>query len=280
MPNNVAKGFIPEIFDASVMRTLEDNLVLKKICNLKPTKDIQAAGDTVYFTSLADPTITDYSGTITHEALVDSQIALLVNKEKTFAFKVADEDTLMANVDLKGSQAQRAAYNLKRAVELDVMQNVISDAAAGTVTANVSSATVLSAVAEMMQKLMENNVQETNAWMTIPPWLMVKLKLAGVAFEINNGIGGTGGMAWTKDLGFDVFVTNTVYNSASTPVSQVLAGSYQAIGYADKLLKTRTMELEGSRAVGVDGGLVYGYKVIKPKELALGAFTYIAETAI
>jgi hypothetical protein len=87
-------------------------------------------------------------------------------------------------------------------------------------------------------------------------------------------------MAWTKDLGFDVFVTNTVYNSASTPVSQVLAGSYQSIGYADKLLKTRTMELEGSRAVGVDGGLVYGYKVIKPKELALGAFTYIAETAI
>ena len=280
MPNNVAKGFIPEIFDASVMRTLEDNLVLKKICNLKPTKDIQAAGDTVYFTSLADPTITDYSGTITHEALVDSQIALLVNKEKTFAFKVADEDTLMANVDLKGSQAQRAAYNLKRAVELDVMQNVISDAAAGTVTANVSSATALSAVAEMMQKLMENNVQETNAWMTIPPWLMVKLKLAGVAFQINTGISGTGGMAWTKDLGFDVFVTNTVYNSASTPVSQVLAGSYQSIGYADKLLKTRTMELEGSRAVGVDGGLVYGYKVIKPKELALGAFTYIAETAI
>jgi hypothetical protein len=276
----VAKGFIPEIFDASVMRTLEDNLVLKKICNLKPTKDIQAAGDTVYFTSLADPTITDYAGTITHEALVDSQIALLVNKEKTFAFKVADEDTLMANVDLKGSQAQRAAYNLKRAVELDVMQNVISDAAAGTVTANVSSATVLSAVAEMMQKLMENNVQETNAWMTIPPWLMVKLKLAGVAFQINTGISGTGGMAWTKDLGFDVFVTNTVYNSASTPVSQVLAGSYQSIGYADKLLKTRTMELEGSRAVGVDGGLVYGYKVIKPKELALGAFTYIAETAI
>jgi hypothetical protein len=132
----------------------------------------------------------------------------------------------------------------------------------------------------MMQKLMENNVQETNAWMTIPPWLMVKLKLAGVAFQINTGISGTGGMAWTKDLGFDVFVTNTVYNSASTPVSQVLAGSYQSIGYADKLLKTRTMELEGSRAVGVDGGLVYGYKVIKPKELALGAFTYIAETAI
>ena len=280
MPNNVAKGFIPEIWDASVMRTLEDNLILKKICNLKPTKDIQSAGDTVYFTELADPTITDYAGTITHEALVDSQIALLINKEKTFAFKVADEDALMANVDLKGSQASRAAYNLKQAVELDVMQNVVSDAAAGTVTANVTSATVLSSVAELAQKLMENNVPENNMWLAIPPWVMVKLKLAGVAFSINEGINGKGGMMWTKDLGFDVYVTNTVYESAATPVSKVLAGSYQAIGYADKMLKTRTMELQSTRAIGVDGGLIYGYKVIKPKELALGTFTYVAETSI
>jgi hypothetical protein len=280
MPNNIAKAFIPEIWDASVMRTLEDNLILKKICNLKPTKDIQAAGDTVYFSELADPTITDYVGTISHEALVDSQIALLINKEKTFAFKVADEDALMANVDLKGSQASRAAYNLKQAVELDVMQNVVGDAAAGTVTANITSASVLSAVAELAQKLMENNVPENNMWLALPPWVMVKLKLAGVAFSINEGINGKGGMMWTKDLGFDVYVTNTIYESAATPVSKVLAGSYQAIGYADKMLKTRTMELQSTRAIGVDGGLIYGYKVIKPKELALGTFTYIAESAI
>jgi len=87
-------------------------------------------------------------------------------------------------------------------------------------------------------------------------------------------------MAWTNELGFDLYVTNTLYNSATTPITQVLAGSYQAIGYTDIQLKTRRMELEGSRAVGIDGGLIYGYKVIKPKELALGAFTYGAEIAI
>jgi hypothetical protein len=86
-------------------------------------------------------------------------------------------------------------------------------------------------------------------------------------------------MAWTKDLGFDVYVTNTIYQSAATPVSNILAGSYQAIGYADKQLKTRAIELEGSRAVGVDGGLIYGYKVIKPKELVKGVFTYSAESS-
>lgn len=280
MPNNVAKGFIPEIFDAQIYRTLEDNLVMKKVIRGVNMSAVKGFGDTIYFTSLADPTITSYTGTITHEALVDDQIAMLIDKEKTFAFKVADEDALMANVDLKGSQAERAAYNLKQSVETEIFQAIYPLATAGTVTATVTSATVLSSIAEMAQKLKEQNVQQNNMWLIIPPWVETKLRLAGVAFQINTGINGTGGLSWSNELGFDMYVTNTLYESASTPVTQVLAGSYQSIGYADKQLMTRRIELEGSRAVGIDGGLIYGYKVIKPKELALGAFTYAAETAI
>ena len=280
MPNNVAKGFIPEIWDAQVYRTLEDNLVMKKIIRGVNMTAVKGFGDTIYFTSLADPSITNYTGTLTHEDLIDDQIAMLIDHEKTFAFKVRDEDALMANVDLPGSQAQRAAYNLKQSVETDFFQNIYTSATAGTVTATVTSATVLSSIAEMAQKLKEQNVTQSNMWIVIPPWVETKLRLAGVAFQINTGINGTGGMAWTNELGFDLYVTNTLYESASTPVTQVLAGSYQSIGYADKQLSTRRIELEGSRAVGIDGGLIYGYKVIKPKELALGSFTYGAETAI
>jgi hypothetical protein len=125
-------------------------------------------------------------------------------------------------------------------------------------------------------------VEDSNMWMLIPPWLMLKLKLAGVAFSINEGVNGKGGMFWTKDLGFSVYVTNTVYNAGTqaTPVSTVLAGSYQAIGYADKMLKTRTIELSSTRGTQIDGGLIWGYKVIKPRELAKATFTYGAETGI
>lgn len=280
MPNNVAKGFIPEIFDASIMRTLEDNLVMNKVVRGVNMTQVKGFGDTIYFTSLADPTISAYTGTISHESLVDDQIAMLIDKEAMFQFKVADEDALMANVDLKGSQAQRAAYMLKKYVEEDVFSHVYTQAAAGTTTATVTSATVISSLGEMANDLAEQNVTQENMWIVIPPWVRLKLQLAGIAFQINEGINGTGGMAWTNELGFDVFVTNTLYESATTPVTQVLAGSYQAIGYADNGVPTRRLELEGSRAVGIDGGLIYGYKVIKPKELALGAFTYAAETTI
>lgn len=282
-PNNVTRGFVPEIWNAAVLRTLEDNLVMKKVCRAQVDREIQKHGDTVYFTGLADPTITNYTGTLSAEDLKDDQIAMLIDKTKTYCFKVQDVDKLMTNVDTKGSQADRAAYNLKHAIETDVFTNVGADAGAGTaLSATITSANVLSYVSELARQLNENNVDEANMWMVIPPWLRLKLKLAGVSFSINEGVNGKGGMYWTQDLGFDVYVTNTVYNSGTqaVPVSTVLAGSYQSIGFADHMLNVRNIEMEGSRAIQVDGGSIYGYRVIKPKELAKGVFTFGAETTI
>jgi hypothetical protein len=281
--NNTIRGFIPELYDASVYRTLEDNLVLKKICKAPIKAPIKEYGDTVYFTDLGDPTISDYTGTLTAEELKDSQVAMLIDKTKTFCFAVKDVDALMANIEAKGSQTSRAAYGLKDTVERDVFQNVGADANAGTaVAATITSANVISSVSELARQLYENNVQDSNMFMVIPPWMMIKLKIAGIAFSINMGVNGKGGMFWTKDLGFEVYVTNTVYNAGTqaVPVSTVLAGSFQAVGYADKMLKTRDIELSGSRATQLDGGIIYGYRVIKPKELAKLTATFGAESTI
>lgn len=281
--NNTIRGFIPELYDASIYRTLEDNLVLKKICKAPIKAPIKEYGDTVYFTDLGDPTISDYTGTLTAEELQDSQVAMLIDKTKTFAFNVKDVDGLMANIDAKGSQTERAGYQLKDVVERDVFQNVGTGANAGTaLSATITSANVISQVSELARQLYENNVQDSNMFMLIPPWMMIKLKIAGIVFEINEGLNGKGGMFWTKDLGFEAYVTNTVYNAGTqaTPVSTVLAGSFQAIGFAEKMLVTRNIVLSGSRATQIDGGIIYGYKLIKPKELAKGTFTFGAESSI
>jgi len=281
--NNTVRGFIPELFDATIYRTLEDNLVLKQICKAPIKAPIKEYGDTVYFTDLADPTITDYTGTLTAEDLKDSMIAMLIDKTKTFCFNVKDVDRLMANADVKGSQTQRAAYSLADAIERDVFRYVGDNANAGTaLSATITSANAISYVSELARQLYENNVKESNMFMLLPPWMMIKLKLAGISFEINEGVNGKGGMFWTKDLGFSTFISNTVYNSGTqaAPVSTVLAGSYQSIGFAEKQLKTRNVELSASRGTQVDGGMIYGYKLIKPKELAKATFTFGAETTI
>jgi hypothetical protein len=281
--NNTARGFIPELYDATIYRTLEDNLVLNKIAKAPLERKAKTPGDTLYFADLGDPTISDYTGTLTAEDLKDSQISMLIDKTKTFCFGVKDLDKLMANADLEGSQTQRAAYNLKDAIEKDVWQNIGADANAGTaLTATITTANVISNCAELARQLYEQNVKDSNIWLLLPPWMMLKLKTAGVAFSINEGVNGKGGMYWTKDLGFDTYITNTVYNAGTqaTPVSTVLAGSYQAIGYSDVMLGTRTIPLSASRKTQVDGGAAYGYKLVLPKQLAKGTFTFGAETTI
>lgn len=274
-----ADAFIPEIWDAAVYRTLEDNLVAKKICRNYSNK-VGKAGDVIHFNGLADPTVTAYAGSVSYETLVAPTISLLVDQQNYYAFDVTDVEETMANVDLRGSQAERAGYMLRKTCDEYVMQ--LYTQAGNTVTADTTcdSATIISDIGLMKQALQENNVMENDMWLVIPPWIQLKLELAGIKFAINNGINGKGGMSWAKVLGFDTYVTNSVYESIATPVSHLMAGSYNSIVFAEALMKSETLRSETAFTTHVRGLHVYGAKVIKPKELVTLTATYTAETAI
>lgn len=288
MAGNVnADAFIPQIWDNAVLRTLEDNLIARKICKAVPAIKAKGAGDTVYFNGLADPTISDYTGSITYEALVSSQVALLIDQQKSYSFKVTDVEEAMSSVDLKGSQASRAAYALKKAVDTYIFGSSTAPAvvdAGTTLTADTSvdSASILSDISEFGRVLEEKNVNGGEKWLVLPPWCKEKLILAGVKFSIAEGINGQGGLDWTNYLDIDVFISNNLYNSgtAASPVTTVIGGSYNAIVYEDVLMESRAMQLESSFDVGVSGLLVFGAKVVKPSELVKRVMTWVAETAI
>lgn len=275
------KNFVPQIWAAKILRTLEDNLVAKKICNREYEGEIKQAGDTVKFTGLADPTISTYSGTVNYEELQDASAILNIDQQKYFAFKVSDIEKAQENVDKKGSQAERAAYKLKETADSYVM-GFYTQANQVVTGASVTSANIISLLAQASQKLQEQNVPENDMWMVIPPWVKIKLQLAGITFQINNGINGTGGMAWTKELGFDVFVTNQVVNlgTVAAPQSQCMAGAYNAIIYADQIVETEALRLESTFADAVRGLHVYGGRVLRPNELVKIDLTYAAETTI
>lgn len=275
-----ADAFVPEVWDASIMRTLEDNLIARKICRNYSNK-VKGAGDTIYFNGLADPTVSDYDGSISYENLVSGTVALLVDQQDHYAFDVSDIEQAMANVDLKGSQAARAAYALKKACDTKILKLYSEAGNTATPDTTCKTTTIFSDIAEMKQLLAENNVPENDMFLVIPPWVQVKLELAGIAFKINEGINGKGGMMFTKIMGFDTYVTNQIYESVSTPVSHLLAGSYEAIGFAESLnINSEVLRAETAFTNHVRGLHVYGYKVLKPKELCTITLTYNAETAI
>jgi len=273
-------NFVPTIWSTKILRTLEDNLVAKKICSREHEGDIKKAGDTVKFNGLSDPTINNYNGTVNYETLKDAGLVMVIDQQKYFAFKVDDIDKAQTNIDEKGSQASRAAYGLREVADTFILSKYVD--ALNTVTGTITTANVLSKVGAVRQKLAERNVPETDMFMVIPPWLQLKIELAGVKFQINNGINGTGGMAWAKVMGLDIFVTNQVINTGTvdTPISQCLAGAYNSIVYADQIVETEHLRLESQFADAVRGLHVYGGKTIRPDLLVNAAFTFGAETEI
>jgi hypothetical protein len=151
-----------------------------------------------------------------------------------------------------------------------------------TSSATVTSANIFSSIGEIQNSLAQNNVSDSDMWMIIPPWVRLKLELAGVKFSINNGINGTGGLAWTDALGFDIYVTNQVVNTntVASPVSKIMAGAYNSIAFASQIMETESVRLIDTFDTAIRGLHVYGGKVIQPNLLHTSTLTYGAETTI
>lgn len=279
--------FKPAIWSATILRTNEDNLIAQKICNTTAdgVSEIKQKGDTVYFPGLADPTVTAYTGSINYEALQDAGCELQIDQSNYFAFKVGDIDKAQASADLKNSQATRASYQLKKTCDSYILGKYADAKYAvdnSGSSLSITSLNIISSMGMAAQKLMEESVPENGIFMVIPPWVQLKLKLAGINFKINEGINGTGGMAWTKELGFDVYVTNNVANTGTSdvPISHCLAGSMNSMVYAEQILETEALRLQTSFDNAVRGLHVFGHKIVKPNELVHMNFTYAAESAI
>ena len=171
-----------------------------------------------------------------------------------------------AAIGLKDSQTKRASYNLGLAVDKYVL-GLYEDAGETRTAVTVTPSNVLETIAAAKQSLEEENVPDGQSWIVVPPFVKTKLMLAGIKFQINNGVNGTGSLGFTDELGFDIYVSNNLAKDDSGK-TMMLCGSYSAIAYAEQVLETQVIDrMESSFATAVRGRLVFGAKVIKPKEL-------------
>ena len=263
---------IEKVISAEILRTNEDNLLANKICNTSFVGDIKNRGDSVTFVGLNDPTVYDYEGTVNYEDIDDSAVILSIDQDKAFSFKVADLEALRSSLGLKDSQAKRASYNLKKEVDTYVFS--LHRKAGTTMDATtVTPANVLQLIGEVKETLEKANVQDGRTWIVVPPFVKTKLMLAGIKFQINNGVNGSGTIGFTDELGCDIFVSNQLATEDDGSV-HMMAGSYNAIAYAEQLLDVQYIDrLENSFDSAVRGRIVYGAKVIKPEELVSVAVT-------
>ena len=245
---------IEKVISAEIMRTNEDNLLANRICNTAFIGDIKNRGDSVTFVGLNDPTVYDYEGSVTYEDIQDAATTLYIDQDKAFSFKVKDIEALRSTLGLKDSQAKRASYNLKKVVDTYVF-GLYGDAGTVLDPLTVTPSNVLQLIGEVKETLEKANVQDGRTWIVVPPFVKTKLMLAGIKFQINNGINGSGTVGFTDELGCDIFVSNQL--AVSDNVTYMLAGSYSAIAYAEQVLETQFIDrLEDSFDSAVRGRIL------------------------
>ena len=262
---------IDKLISTKVLKELENNLIAKRICTLNTGSQINKKGDQVTFVGLADPTVQDYKGTINYEELEDQGITMKIEQTKYVAFKIDDIEAFRSSIDVKGTQVERSGYKLKDEADKYVLALAEDESITNRVDGTgMSEDNALQLLAKVRRKLDEANVPHGQAFLVIDPMVKEKLELAGIKFGINEGMKGfEGGLEWADYLGMKLFVSNNVkINSAGKHLC--LAGSYNAIVYADQIVKSRFIADAENAFEGLYSSLhVYDAKVIKPAEVVV-----------
>ena len=260
-----------KLISTKVLKELENNLIAKRICTLDTGSQIKKKGDQVTFVGLADPTVQDYKGTINYEELEDQGITMKIEQTKYVAFKIDDIEAFRSSIDVKGTQVERSGYKLKDQADKYVLALAEDESITKRVNGTgINEDNALQLLAKVRRNLDEANVPHGQAFLVIDPMVKEKLELAGIKFGINEGMKGfEGGLEWAEYLGMKLFVSNNV-KVTDGGKHLCLAGSFNAIVYADQILKSRFIADAENAFEGLYSALhVYDAKVIKPAEVVV-----------
>ena len=170
-------NFVPEVWAATLLSVLSKNLVYAgaPCVNRNYEGEITAFGDTVHITSIADPSIVDYTKDtdLTVETLTDAEQTLLIDQAKAFAFEIDDIDMRQARNGgaLMVEAAQRAAFGLRDKADRFVVGKMT--AAAGNTLGVVDATTATNVYDKLLVpasvKLDQANVPSQSRFMVIDP---------------------------------------------------------------------------------------------------------------
>lgn len=266
------KNFIPEIWSAKILDTLNNSLVFANLANHDYEGEIRAYGDTVHITGIGDIQIQDYAkyGELTIQPVTDIDAGVLkIDQSKAFAFEVDDLDTVQARADLRGKFQERAAYNLAAEVDKYVGGLMVTAAAGKALKKTYTKPEdVYESIVSLGVKLSKQNIPTTGRFLVVDPDVYGMLLLddrfvkntAVESATLHNGFVG-------NVNGFTVYQTNLMPGNTDTKHT-MLAGSTIATTFAQQISKIDSTRKEKGFSDIVKGLLVYGSKVIRPEALA------------
>jgi len=268
--------FVPQIWEARLLEHLDKALVYGNLVNRDYEGDIRNQGDTVKINQIGNITVNNYTkgSNITYESVDGTPTTLTIDQAKYFAFKVEDIDQVQANVNLVDGAMARASYALRDVVDQHIaahytdVTNTIGD---DTTPESITSANkAYEALVDLRTALDEKNVQSTGRFVVVPPafyaYMLKDSRFVAAGTSKTDSVLANGFIG--QAAGFDIYQSNNVPNTEGT-LYKVMAGTRQGISYAQQILSTEALRLEGTFSDAVRGQLVYGSVTVQPKALAV-----------
>jgi hypothetical protein len=273
-------NFRPDIWSKYLLGALSATLVGRGCCNADYSGD--ATGGSVKITSIADPTIGDYTEhtDITIEDIDDATRSLLLDQKKYFGFELDDvEAAQAANAGgLMAEAVARAAYGLARAIDVYALSTMAAGASAAAPDHQVAESTISTATAaydalvDWGVLLDQANIPEQGRFAVVTPAFHGKLlkdsrfiaagDAAGAVARANGRVG--------EAAGFQILKSNNLPDGPGAGAGKsMIAGYTGATTLAVQVNKIEALRLEKRFADAVKGLTVYGAKVTRPTGLVV-----------
>lgn len=271
---NSYSAFIPEIWSQKLNNMLSKNCVMLQCVNRNYEGEIKNQGDSVKIITPAAVTISTVSdSSITYNELSPTEMDLVIDQKKFFAFKINDVAQAQANQDIMEAHLQ----NAKKAIEevqdtylLGQHAHVDSNNIVGGVTpVALNTSTIYSHFVELALKLKNANALSNNQ----KPWVVINPTIESYLLQSTEFISAYNVADETlregsigRIAGMDVLVSTNLTGTAGS--YYVLAGTNEAITFASQLSKVESLRDKDSFSDLVRGLYLYGALTVQPKALA------------
>lgn len=266
------RNFSPKIWAKQINRELERAMVFAEDCNRQYEGDVKQMGDTVKVLGVGKPTITkQVGGSIVlkdPEAVEDTSADMVINRVAYFNYLVDDIDRRQAVGGLMDALSAESSEGTANAMDEDIA------ALAGTAdapklfksTTAITVDNILKQIDLGVQKLMENDVKpETKIVVTVPPWFKTILRQAYVQLDTNNSAMLKNGRVGQYD-NVIVKMSNNCHRNSDNG-HDIMLRTQRAVAFANPLTHVEPYRPEKRFADAVKGFVLYGTKIVRPKEL-------------
>lgn len=266
------RNFSPKIWAKQINRELERAMVFAEDCNRQYEGDVKQMGDTVKVLGVGKPTITkQVGGSIVlqdPEAVEDTSVDMVINHVAYFNYLVDDIDRRQAVGGLMDALSAESSEGTANAMDEDIAALAGSRDAPKLFksTTAITVDNILKTIDKGVQVLMEHDVKaETKIIITIPPWFKTILKQAYVQLDTNNSAMLKNGRIGQYD-NVIVKMSNNCHRNSDNG-HDIMLRTQRAVAFANPLTHVEPYRPEKRFADAVKGFVLYGTKIVRPKEL-------------